>query len=287
MIERLFARNEWKFAGVLLRADRGLAVAWWILLVLRGLLPAVFAIAMGWLVGTIQHGGELAAPLALVGVVFVLLQVLSPIHHAVGANLGSRTAAWLYDQLTTACVRPPGMGHLENPQAHERPDDGPRFRSRHQRAADVHLDGLHRGWAGGDGGGPRLGPGARRLRVVGAHLARGRMARHPLAAARERRLARPQHRRKFARRSATPTTPTGSRSTRRPPRSCGSSDWPTGSSNASGCAAIDLPIFVGRPRGCASGPWFGACCSCSPRTSSCSGRWAPPRPMAILRSDGW
>ena len=47
---------------------------------------------------------------------FVLLQVLSPIHHAVGANLGSRTAAWLYDQLTTACVRPPGMGHLENPQ---------------------------------------------------------------------------------------------------------------------------------------------------------------------------
>src|SRR5439155_108790 len=37
------------------------------------------------------------------------------IHHAVGANLGSRTAAWLYDRLTTACVRPPGMGHLENP----------------------------------------------------------------------------------------------------------------------------------------------------------------------------
>ena len=63
------------------------------LLVLRGLLPAVFAIAMGWLVGTIERGGDLAAPLALVGVVFVLLQVLSPIHHAVGANLGSRTAA--------------------------------------------------------------------------------------------------------------------------------------------------------------------------------------------------
>ena len=116
MIERLIARNEWKFANVLPRADRRLAVAWWTLLVLRGLLPAVFAIAMGWLVGTIQQGGRLASPLALVGVVFVLLQVLSPIHHAVGANLGSRTAAWLYDQLTTACVRPPGMGHLENPE---------------------------------------------------------------------------------------------------------------------------------------------------------------------------
>jgi ABC-type multidrug transport system fused ATPase/permease subunit len=31
-----------------------------------------------------------------------------------GANLGDRTAAWLYDRLTQACVRPPGMGHLED-----------------------------------------------------------------------------------------------------------------------------------------------------------------------------
>ena len=48
-------------------------------------------------------------------VVFVLLQVLTPIHQAIGANLGDRTAAWLYDRLTEACVRPPGMGHLEDP----------------------------------------------------------------------------------------------------------------------------------------------------------------------------
>ena len=116
MIERLRARNEWKFAGVLLQADRALAVAWWTLLVLRGLLPALFAIAMGGLVGAVQRGDALAAPLGSVGVVFVLLQVLSPTHHAIGANLGSRTAAWLYDRLTAACVRPPGMGHLENPK---------------------------------------------------------------------------------------------------------------------------------------------------------------------------
>src|SRR5216110_2486299 len=114
VIERLRARNEWKFAGVLPQADRALAVTWWTLLLVRGLLPALFAIAMGGLVGAVQRGGGLAAPLGLVGVVFVLLQVLSPIHHAVGANLGSRTAAWLYDRLTTACVRPAGMGHLEN-----------------------------------------------------------------------------------------------------------------------------------------------------------------------------
>ena len=116
MIERLRARNEWKFAGVLPQADRALAVAWWTLLALRGLLPALFAIAMGRLVGAVQRGDALAQPLALVGSVFVLLQVLPPIHHAVGNNLGSRTAAWLYDQLTIACIRPAGMGHLENPK---------------------------------------------------------------------------------------------------------------------------------------------------------------------------
>jgi len=57
----------------------------------------------------------LTTPLAVVGLVFVLLQVLTPIHQATGANLGSRTSAWLYDRLTAACVAPPGMGHLENP----------------------------------------------------------------------------------------------------------------------------------------------------------------------------
>ena len=48
--------------------------------------------------------------------VFVLLQVLHPIHQALSANLGSRVAAWLYDRLTEACVRPAGMGHLEDPK---------------------------------------------------------------------------------------------------------------------------------------------------------------------------
>jgi len=113
---RLRARNEWKFFSVLPQADALLATTWWTVLILRGLLPAVFAIAMGVLVGAVQHGvqqgASLAGPLALVGAVFVLLQVLTPIHQAVGANLGDRTAAWLYDRLTEACVRPPGMGHL-------------------------------------------------------------------------------------------------------------------------------------------------------------------------------
>src|SRR5216684_4822004 len=114
MIERLRARDEWKFFAVLPKADRILALIWWVVLVLRGVLPAVFAIAMGALVAAVQRGEGLAGALALVGVVFVLLQILSPIHQMVGANLGDRTAAWLYDRLTEACVRPPGMGHLED-----------------------------------------------------------------------------------------------------------------------------------------------------------------------------
>jgi ABC-type multidrug transport system fused ATPase/permease subunit len=115
-IRRLRERNEWKLFGVLPRADRPLAVAWWIVLVLRGLLPAAFAIAMGVLVGAVNRGGGLAGPLAFAGAVFVLLQVLTPVQQAIGANLGDRTAAWLYDRLTEACVRPPGMGHLEDPK---------------------------------------------------------------------------------------------------------------------------------------------------------------------------
>src|SRR6185369_5787434 len=60
-------------------------------------------------------GGSLAVPLALVGVVFVLLQVLPPLQQALSSNLGDRTASWLYERLTLACVRPPGMRHLEDP----------------------------------------------------------------------------------------------------------------------------------------------------------------------------
>jgi len=115
VLARLRARQEWKFFGVLPRADRALTVVWWAVLVLRGLLPAGFAVAMGVLVGAVQHGHSLAWPLAVMGVVFVLLQVLAPIHVAISANLGDRTAAWLYDELTDACLEPPGMGHLEDP----------------------------------------------------------------------------------------------------------------------------------------------------------------------------
>src|SRR5216110_2006691 len=87
VLERLRERKEWTFFGVLPKAGGRLAVAWWVLLLLRGILPALFAIAMGMLVGAVQRGNSLAIPLTFAGIVFVLLQILSPFHQAVSANL--------------------------------------------------------------------------------------------------------------------------------------------------------------------------------------------------------
>jgi ATP-binding cassette subfamily B protein len=109
-------RKEWKLFAALAKADPALAGAWWVVLVLRGVLPALFGVAMGLLVAAVQRGSGLAAPLTFAGIVFVLLQVLAPVHQALSANLGDRAAAWLYDRLTAACVQPPGMGHLEDPK---------------------------------------------------------------------------------------------------------------------------------------------------------------------------
>src|SRR6185312_1263466 len=108
-------RKEWRFFSVLPRASPGFAAAWWTGLLLLGVLPAAFAVAMGILIGAVRSGHSLVMPLALTGGIFLLLQVLNPIHRAVSSNLGDRTAAWLYDRLTEACVRPPGIGHLEDP----------------------------------------------------------------------------------------------------------------------------------------------------------------------------
>jgi ATP-binding cassette, subfamily B, bacterial len=114
-VQWIRARQELKLAAAVAAADRPMAVGWWALLTLRGLLPAGFSIATGVLVGAIEHRASLVAPLAVVGALFVLLQVLGPLHTALSANLGDRIAAWLYDELTWACVSLPGIGHLEDP----------------------------------------------------------------------------------------------------------------------------------------------------------------------------
>ena len=107
-------------------------------------------------------------------------------------------------------MRPPGMGHLEDPTLHERPHRRARLRSRHDRAAAVDLDGLHRRRPGRDDRRPRVGGRARRLRVVGAaraRAARGWRRTGCCARARSGATATPT---RCAARSATPTTPTAS-----------------------------------------------------------------------------
>jgi hypothetical protein len=69
-VSRIAQRQEWKFFAALSKAAPGLAALWWVAQVLRGALPSLLAIAMGLLVGAAPRG----APLAFVGVSFVLLQ---------------------------------------------------------------------------------------------------------------------------------------------------------------------------------------------------------------------
>ena len=50
-------------------------VPWWTIVLLHGIVPVLFAIATGGLVAAVQRGEPLAGPLAIAGVLFVLVQV--------------------------------------------------------------------------------------------------------------------------------------------------------------------------------------------------------------------
>jgi ATP-binding cassette subfamily B protein len=62
-VSRLRERQEWKFFGALYRSAPVLAVAWWVILVVRGLMPVLFALAIGLLVGAVNDGDSLTGPL--------------------------------------------------------------------------------------------------------------------------------------------------------------------------------------------------------------------------------
>ncbi len=115
MLKRLRVRPEWQFFAALPKADPLLAVAWWALLAVSGVMPAVFAVAIGVTVGAVQQDGPVGAPLALTGAVFVIMLAATPILTAVSMNLGNRLSALLNERLIRACVEPPGIGHLEDP----------------------------------------------------------------------------------------------------------------------------------------------------------------------------
>ena len=115
VIKRLRARQEWQFFGTLPKADPVLATVWWALLILNGVLPAVFAVAIGATVGAVEEARPVAAALVLTGVLFVLMLIVNPIQTAVSMNLGNKVSTWLNEALIQACVQPPGIGHLEDP----------------------------------------------------------------------------------------------------------------------------------------------------------------------------
>ncbi|MEX0874162.1 MAG: ABC transporter ATP-binding protein [Actinomycetota bacterium] len=115
MPDRLRVSAEWRFLASFWRADPALTVLWWSFVVGRGVLPAVFAVAMGVLVGAVQGGDPLGGPLTLVGAAFIAMNTLSPVHGTVGSILGAKTGVWLNARLLAACVEPPGLAHLERP----------------------------------------------------------------------------------------------------------------------------------------------------------------------------
>jgi ABC-type transport system involved in cytochrome bd biosynthesis fused ATPase/permease subunit len=104
----------WQLFSVMHRAAPRSTVLWWAMIVLRGLLPAAFALSMGVLVDAVQNGASLAPGLTIVGIVFVAMQSLGPAHDAVSSNLGATTSSWLHDRLLDACITPPGLAHLED-----------------------------------------------------------------------------------------------------------------------------------------------------------------------------
>jgi ATP-binding cassette, subfamily B, bacterial len=106
--------NEWQLFAMLHRAAPGMANGFWALVVVRGLLPAGFAVAMGQLVSAVERGSSLAPGLTAVGALFVAMQSLGPVHDALSTNLGAVGSSYLHDRLLDACLGPPGLAHLED-----------------------------------------------------------------------------------------------------------------------------------------------------------------------------
>ncbi|MEO7555390.1 MAG: ABC transporter ATP-binding protein [Acidimicrobiales bacterium] len=119
-MDRLRQWEVWQLFSVLHRAEPKMSNAFWVLVVLRGALPAGFALAMGRLVSAVQNGDDLTSGLVAIGCVFVLMQSLGPIHNALSSNLGASASSWLHDRLLEACTGPSGLAHLEDARLADR-----------------------------------------------------------------------------------------------------------------------------------------------------------------------
>ncbi len=108
---------EWQLVfRVLPRAHRGLARAWWALVIVRALLPVVVIVATGALVGAVDAGSKPGWPLAVVAAATIAVLVLSPLHDAASASLGAHVGADLHRRLLRAATGSAGIAHLEDPE---------------------------------------------------------------------------------------------------------------------------------------------------------------------------
>ena len=144
MVKRLRERQEWQFFALLPKAAPGLTVAWWSLLLLAGILPAVFAVATGVMVHAVQRGDSLFGALVLVGVAFIAMLVVSPILTAVSMNLGNQVSAWLERAADRELRRPARHRAPGGCRPGRGPDRRPGVRPGHDRPADVLQRRLHR-----------------------------------------------------------------------------------------------------------------------------------------------
>jgi ATP-binding cassette subfamily B protein len=113
MLADVRQRPATRFFLGMTRSLPGFAVAWWLLLLARALVPAALAIVTGLLVGRVQDDAALTGPLVVFGIVFVVSQVAPPLHQVVGALLGHHFSSVLNDRLMAATLGPDGVGHLE------------------------------------------------------------------------------------------------------------------------------------------------------------------------------
>ena len=234
MLQRLRRAQRVEVLRVLPKADRALAVAWWIVLVLRGVLPAVFAVAMGVLVGAVQRGDSLAGPLAFG----------RRLRAAAGAGADPdrdqrqprRSHRGLALRPADRGLRAPARAWATSriPTLTERPHRGARLRPRHDRPAAVDLDGLHRRRPGRDDRRPRVGRRARRPTRGGRRSCSAAPGWRRTGCCARARVWRDRNTDEVRARAARRRLrlPAGGRSAGQP-RSCGCSASPAGRSTAS------------------------------------------------------
>ncbi|MGH1493856.1 MAG: ABC transporter ATP-binding protein [Acidimicrobiales bacterium] len=116
LLERFWGHQQIVFFRTLYRAAPLLTVLWFGLMLLGGLLPVIFAVATGQIINSVDRSESLTGPLITLGVTFIVMQVINPIHVAIGQNLGRRAADYMNDRLMRATNGPPGIAHLENPE---------------------------------------------------------------------------------------------------------------------------------------------------------------------------